>query len=1058
MLGTKNLNIILKRAKRIKNGRTEEDGELQAKLPETMIISANDFVQLRALNVPCGEHVVGSSSAENGIASKARNGFQSDSSAEVPLAVHRCEEHSDVMQGGDAQGDDAVEDAFLGDRIRAHRRPGIHGRQLKKWVPVPEGIPDDAGIEDLAYGCGIGGRDTGWDQFRVNKEKFGVDTTFDESIYTSRLDESKSRYSRADAERIAQEIQSEKTKSTHVALERGLDLENEEGEEALHSAVLNNDAEGLDGPPVSGAQAAPSSFPTSLFPPLQASATKSPNHKAGNGVSPARERIATETTKDGRFQSPATETARQAEPKPAPVTKTSYADILMGRQGTEGSAASPKREPSQMHKQDAAHDRDRAAPKTLMTSQTTLAHSFDAAMEQTGMQQKGPWGRGRGMPKEMNPSHPQRPTGNSAELGGAQKVTWGRGHMVMKLAAGAPLAVGARTSKKAEVEAAVYGSSAVHPKLGNTTQRILPTSVSPNQGGTEFVGPTEMKGIMVTKQAVEDHPLGKGPFGADANKVMEDVIPEAAKGPAAEAPKAALSKADDGPQSLASSPSEGSSPGTRSPTSDLQTPPMENPGCSSAATAQTSPNVVNVPNGPASSPFARSRSAVQPGISYLAKLQMGRQPAVQQPSAHELQTSARSSQASAQQLVTREQELGLQSPPALQKSVEDAAAPRPGKSDGLTGSKASSISKAPVGRNGDIAINSKMTQTTNDLGTKARASKVDSGTSTSLDIGQLSVDGPGLPANSSLLVQPTALTSTELGAATKVEQKPRKDKFTRGRAQGPGDAAHHPAVQPSSMPDASDPVPGGPEQQQCYDRSYQQNTAQVQQQKTRLNPNAQPFKPAPGTFPSYHPMPTPYEVRPSMETYTVLSLAQMHHMSQMAQMGVPRNAQWGPNNASPGGPAPGRSNSGSRGHQPEQNGNTGPNVVTPWPTFPGTGVWHSEEQMHSGAMLSGYGMPGGFPVFMGPAGSYVGAPQDARMWGSHAGSGGPYRGMPPPNGATLLGSAYMHPPVVRWRPKGRSGHSGSRSCTSSSGGLLRVQHRSANRGNDGITRASKASA
>lgn len=60
-----------------------------------------------------------------------------------------------------------------------------------------------------------------WDQFAENERRFGVKTTFDENLYTSRLDESKSRYTREDAERIASEIRSEEPHNIHIALERG---------------------------------------------------------------------------------------------------------------------------------------------------------------------------------------------------------------------------------------------------------------------------------------------------------------------------------------------------------------------------------------------------------------------------------------------------------------------------------------------------------------------------------------------------------------------------------------------------------------------------------------------------------------------------------------------------------------------------------------------------------------------------------------------------------------------------------------------------------------------
>lgn len=51
------------------------------------------------------------------------------------------------------------------------------------------------------------GGDEPWDQFAVNHEKFGVKTTFNEDIYTVKLDRGKCGITEADAARIAREIE-----------------------------------------------------------------------------------------------------------------------------------------------------------------------------------------------------------------------------------------------------------------------------------------------------------------------------------------------------------------------------------------------------------------------------------------------------------------------------------------------------------------------------------------------------------------------------------------------------------------------------------------------------------------------------------------------------------------------------------------------------------------------------------------------------------------------------------------------------------------------------------
>ncbi len=61
-----------------------------------------------------------------------------------------------------------------------------------------------------------------WDQFEANKKLFGVDSTYNEEIYTTKLDKSKlsSKHAKA-AERLAREIESSSSKNFHMAEERG---------------------------------------------------------------------------------------------------------------------------------------------------------------------------------------------------------------------------------------------------------------------------------------------------------------------------------------------------------------------------------------------------------------------------------------------------------------------------------------------------------------------------------------------------------------------------------------------------------------------------------------------------------------------------------------------------------------------------------------------------------------------------------------------------------------------------------------------------------------------
>ena len=74
----------------------------------------------------------------------------------------------------------------------------IKERELERWVPDDEVelTLEDDGSE--------------WDQFKVNQEKFGVESSYDEHLYTTRIDTSAPDYHErvAKAERIARRLNS----------------------------------------------------------------------------------------------------------------------------------------------------------------------------------------------------------------------------------------------------------------------------------------------------------------------------------------------------------------------------------------------------------------------------------------------------------------------------------------------------------------------------------------------------------------------------------------------------------------------------------------------------------------------------------------------------------------------------------------------------------------------------------------------------------------------------------------------------------------------------------
>ncbi|CAL5200045.1 unnamed protein product [Lathyrus oleraceus] len=92
------------------------------------------------------------------------------------------------------------------------------GRELKPWVPDGDDLqcPELENIFDGQW-------NRGWDQFETNKALFGVKSTFNEELYTTKLEKGpQTRELEVHALRIAREIEGEETRDLHLAEERGL--------------------------------------------------------------------------------------------------------------------------------------------------------------------------------------------------------------------------------------------------------------------------------------------------------------------------------------------------------------------------------------------------------------------------------------------------------------------------------------------------------------------------------------------------------------------------------------------------------------------------------------------------------------------------------------------------------------------------------------------------------------------------------------------------------------------------------------------------------------------
>ncbi|KAG6373468.1 hypothetical protein JVT61DRAFT_6621 [Boletus reticuloceps] len=120
-------------------------------------------------------------------------------------------------------------------------------RDLQAWQPsdspaapgVPTAHHDEAG-DEVTFGPGTA-TSVSWDQFAVNEQMFGVTTSFDEEVYTTKLDRSAADFKERErkAQRIASEIMGSSTNNSHIAEERNLNLDDSSvNEEDKYGAVV----------------------------------------------------------------------------------------------------------------------------------------------------------------------------------------------------------------------------------------------------------------------------------------------------------------------------------------------------------------------------------------------------------------------------------------------------------------------------------------------------------------------------------------------------------------------------------------------------------------------------------------------------------------------------------------------------------------------------------------------------------------------------------------------------------------------------------------------------
>jgi len=114
------------------------------------------------------------------------------------------------------------------------KNKGGTDRELVAWGGGDGG---EGGLEDTQAGSGNG---TSWDQFGRNEQLFGISTTFNEELYTTKLDpNSIPRAKREEAERLAKEIESG---NMHSEMDASHGVDADDDEEGRFSAVKGTGA------------------------------------------------------------------------------------------------------------------------------------------------------------------------------------------------------------------------------------------------------------------------------------------------------------------------------------------------------------------------------------------------------------------------------------------------------------------------------------------------------------------------------------------------------------------------------------------------------------------------------------------------------------------------------------------------------------------------------------------------------------------------------------------------------------------------------------------------
>ncbi|PYH98333.1 hypothetical protein BO71DRAFT_65829 [Aspergillus ellipticus CBS 707.79] len=186
----------------------------------------------------------------------------------------------------------------------------LRERTLKRWEPAAD--------TDVDLSLETSNNSAGWDQFEANARLFGATSSYDENIYTTRIDKSDPTYrqKQADAARIAREIEGTNTDNAHVREERGVVSTDDIDEEAKYSGVRRDER---NFPPLVSGQ------PNKYTPPARRQNAAQSANATGTPAAAVKQTPA--TPKDAVTTGPPKENGQtQAQPTPADTAATTTVD------------------------------------------------------------------------------------------------------------------------------------------------------------------------------------------------------------------------------------------------------------------------------------------------------------------------------------------------------------------------------------------------------------------------------------------------------------------------------------------------------------------------------------------------------------------------------------------------------------------------------------------------------------------------------------------------------------------------------------------------------------